>query len=61
MITTFSFRVHSPFKISFNALLSDIVCVSGARAVFLIEALFLKIFGRIADSQPAPMGLIILF
>ncbi len=53
--------MNSPFKISFNALLSDIVCVSDARAVFLIEALFLKIFGRIADSQPAPMGLNILF
>ncbi len=61
MITTFSFWVNSPFKISFNALLKDIVCVSAARAVFLIEALFLKIFGRIADSQPAPMGLNILF
>lgn len=42
-------------------ILTDIVCVSDARAVFHIEALFLKIFGRIADSQPAPMGLIILF
>lgn len=37
------------------------MCASDTRAVFRVEALFLKIFGRIADLRPAPMGLIILF
>lgn len=37
------------------------MCALATRAVFRVEALFLKIFSKIADLWPAPMGLIILF